>query len=253
MAIRYDRQFNKQIRRIVDNFNKKIKRLERADHAILPNRVLVSDLKKDFTNRNDLKRELRRLELFTEKNMEQIITIGEMTATRWQFEIDKQRARDAKANLTKEINKIESAGELTPRTSDYLQNLQFRRNYLNKPLKSLSSSQLRTRKKIIDQDEQKERKQQTFYHNLFDMLFKIGYQTNADQADVIYIMEKLSKLTPHQLSEAIASNAALKNFVEKYQIYASSSEESSAENDVVEAIRILKDAVPSILEYYSKM
>lgn len=251
MAIRYDRQFNQEIRRVVANFNQKVKRLEQADHTILPDRVLVSDLKKDFTKRADLKRELRRLQQFTERGAEEIITIGNVTDTRWGFSIDKQRARITKMNLTREINAIESGGNISPRTSDYLNNLKYRRAYLDKPISTLTSYQLSTRKKIIFQDENREKKQQQFYDNIFSMLFKTAYQVGADRDQLLAIMTTLRQLTPAQLADAVDEVPALRSFILRYTAFTSVDKNNqAATEDLVDSVSTLYKNLPTILDYY---
>lgn len=249
MAIRYDRQFNQEIRRVVNNFNKKVKRLEQADHTILPNRVLVSDLKKEFTKRADLKRELRRLQQFSERGAEEVLTIGSMTDTRWGFAIEHERARIAKQNLTREINSIESKADISPRTSDYLKNLKYRRAYLNKPISSLVPYQLSTRQKIIAQDENRLKKQDQFYNSMFSMLFKTAYQVGADRDQLLEIMTTLRRLSPAQLADAIDEVPALRGFTTRYEAFTSVDNEA-AKDDLSEAVTTLYKNLPTITEYY---
>lgn len=251
MAIRYDRQFNQEIRRVVANFNKKVKRLEQTDHTILPDRVLVSDLKKEFTKRGDLKRELRRLQQFSERGAEEVLTIGSMTDTKWGFAIEKERARITKQNLTREINSIESKTDISPRTSDYLKNLKYRRSYLNKPISSLAPYQLSTRQKIIAQDENRENKQDQFYNNMFSMLFKTAYQVGADRDQLLEIMTTLRRLSPAQLADAIDEVPALRGFTTRYEAFTSVDKDNeAAKDDLSQAVTTLYMNLPTITEYY---
>lgn len=251
MAIRYDRQFNQEIRRVVANFNKKVKRLEQADHTILPDRVLVSDLKKEFTKRADLKRELRRLKQFSERGAEEVLTIGSMTDTKWGFAVEQERARITKQNLTREINSIESKGDISPRTSDYLNNLKYRRAYLNKSVDQLEPYQLSIRKKIISQDENREKKQQQFYDNMFAMLFKTAYQVGADRDQLLEIMTTLRRLSPAQLADAIDEVPALRGFTTRYEAFTSVDKDNeAAKDDLSQAVNTLYKNLPTITEYY---
>lgn len=252
MAIRYDQQFNREIARIVKNFNSKVKRLEVQDRQLLPDRVLVSDLKKEYSRRRDLKRALRDLKAFTEKGAEDIIQIGNLTTTNYQFQKDKRAAIQAKRNLTREINQIQNSKLGSSGTkSDYLINLQFRRDFLNKPLKNLSRSQLKTRAKILQQDSNTENRATQFYDNIFKMLFRSAYQAGISQDTMLPVLNQLRKLSPAQLTEAIHTDPVLKDFLDRYNIYtgvAEASEETG--NELERSVERLNQALPSILKYF---
>ena len=252
MAIRYDQSFNREIARIVKNFNNKVKRLERLDHNLLPDTVLVSDLKKDYTKRADLKRRLRELQKFSERGAETIIEVGELTTTRYQFQLDKQRAAIAKRNLTRQINEVERVETSTRGLkSDYLQNLQYRRNYLNLKIKDLSKSQLKTRAKIIRQEENLSSKQDQFYNNLFQMMFRSAYQAGITQDKILPLLNKLKQLTPYQLSQAVETHGVFKDFLDRYGIFTGIGEGSEDTRiDLERSIENLDQAMPSLLSYY---
>lgn len=253
MAIRYNQEFNQEIARVVKNFNNKVRRLERLDYDVLPDTVKVSDLKKEYTKRSDLKRRLRELQLFNERGMEKVITIGELTDTRYQIELDKRKATQAKRNLTRQIREVESqeTGQAGLR-SDYLRNLQYRRSYLDLKIKNLSKSQIRTRRKIISQEENLESKNQTFYNNIFSMLFRSAYQAGITQDRILPLLNKLKDLSPYQLSQAVETHGVFKDFLDRYNIFTGIGEGSEeSEDSLTRSIENLDNALPSILSFYS--
>lgn len=264
MAIRFDQKFNREIARIVKNFNNKVRRIEKLDRNLLPNTVLVSDLKKDYSRRSDLKRRLRELQKFSERGSETIIEVGELTTTRYQFQLDKQRAALAKRNLTRQIREVQKVETSTQGLkSDYLQNLQYRRNYLNLKIKDLSKSQLKTRAKIIDQEENLRENQETFYSNIFQMLFRSAYQAGISQDRMLPLLNKLKQFTPYQLSQAVETHGVFKDFLDKYGIFTGvaqttlegkknkkKEEDEDEESDIERAIENLDKALPRILSYY---
>lgn len=252
MAIRYDQKFNREIARIVANFNKKVRRLEKIDHALLPETVLVSDLKKEYSRRSDLKRRLRELQKFSERGVEDIIEVGELLTTNYQFALDKQRAAIAKRNLTRQIKEVQQVETSTRGLkSDYLRNLQYRRDYLNLKIKDLSKSQLRTRNKIISQEEHLGDKQQNFYNNVFQMLFRSAYQTGITQDRILPLLNKLKQLTPYQLSQAVETHGVFKDFLDRYGIYTGIGEGSDETRvDLERSIENLDNALPSLISYY---
>lgn len=84
---------NKELRRVVKNFNAKISRLEKKNpqHATkYPERVTVKELKELIETRQDFKREVNTLKRFSNKGAEQIIDVPDnkynLKATKWQIQ-----------------------------------------------------------------------------------------------------------------------------------------------------------------------
>lgn len=253
MTIRYDREFNREIARVVNNFNSKVRRLDNLGRDLLPDTVTVTDLKKEYDNRSDLKRKLRELQLFSERGAETVIEIGELTTTRYNFEIEKRNAARAKRNLTRQIREVErqEGGQLGLK-SDYLRNLQYRRNYLDLKIKDLSKSQLKTRRKIIAQEENLGLKNEVFYNNIFDMVFRSAYQSGVDKDKVLTLLNKLRKLTPYQLSQAVETHGVFKDFLDRYNIFTGIGEGSEESGNALErSMENLDQALPSILDFYN--
>ena len=63
MAIRYDAELNREIRRAVSNYNKRVKRMLAQEGDLDIELVRVADLKKQFDKRRDLLYELSRMEM----------------------------------------------------------------------------------------------------------------------------------------------------------------------------------------------
>lgn len=87
--IRWKQSDNKELAKVVHNFNAKIKRLEKKNPELkeaLPEKVSVKQLKNLIQTRKDLNRELRSLKRFSKRGAEEIITYGKnnITLTKWQ-------------------------------------------------------------------------------------------------------------------------------------------------------------------------
>lgn len=91
----------------VNKFNRKIKRLTKLGSTSLPEPVDFVNLRKSIKSRGELNRILRSLKAFSVRGAEELVTLtsGEVTS-KWEYsELKKARVR-AKANLTREANKI---------------------------------------------------------------------------------------------------------------------------------------------------
>ena len=87
--IRWQQSDNQELARVVQNFNAKLKRLEKKNPEMknaLPDKVSVKQLKELIHTRKDLKRELNSLKRFSKRGSEEIITYGNnnIKITKWQ-------------------------------------------------------------------------------------------------------------------------------------------------------------------------
>ena len=85
MAIRYDKKINNEIRRIVNNYNAKIKRLEGRTDVSVPSKIYTKEIKEGIKNRADLRRKLKNLQEFTKKGGEKNITVKGRTLPQYQY------------------------------------------------------------------------------------------------------------------------------------------------------------------------
>ncbi len=75
MAINYDKKLNQEINRVVKNFNQKVTRLEKQNHELLPSKITTKELKESVNTKIQLNRRLRELKQFSQKGVENVLTI----------------------------------------------------------------------------------------------------------------------------------------------------------------------------------
>lgn len=221
MAIRYDKSLMTEIRRVVRNFNAKRRRLEKQGRKFLPDKVTVEGLK-GFTRRRELKTALNDLRQFSKKGAENLIDINAGKITKWEYSTLLKRSRRAKISLSRRIKDIqerEKTAVYTASTKEYLKNLQYQRGYLDRGIKSLSKNRLRTYEKILSRAEERKMRNEVFYENFFDMLFKEAYVAGVDPERLEALEKKLRELTPEQLADAFNEEPVLHNIVERYKRY----------------------------------
>ena len=112
-----------ELKRVVRNYNAKVKRLERKNPEnknVLPDRVSVVQLKELINTRQDLKRELNSLKRFSKRGSEKIVDVpntdNNLKITKWQLsEMNRRVAiinRRRKTRLEEiESTEVESRGE----------------------------------------------------------------------------------------------------------------------------------------------
>ena len=173
MAISYDRQFNEYIQRVVNNFNRKVDRLEKQGKELLPDKVYVADLKSQYDKRYELKRKLRELQRFSTQGVEEVIkTEGGIKTTKYALENAKREIRRAKYVTTRDIKRLErKSTPLTITRNGALNLAKARREILSRDVTKVTKRQLESMlsnvNRILDYDKKSEEYQQNFFQVLF--------------------------------------------------------------------------------------
>ena len=231
MAIRFDKQLNREIARTVRNFNKKVYRLEKMQRELVPARESVAALKSEYTSRADLKRRLKQLQGFSTRGVEDIVTTAAgARISRWELSVTKEQARIAKLRLSRQISRMES---ITPTVygvkqlrnfsemgSEELSNLRARRESLNKSVEKLTQEGLARYKGLVERQYMYAAKEMarlgTFYVSLFDILDKTAYAASVPQEQVDKIKNALSKLNLNQFKDLYDTESAFKAIIDDY-------------------------------------
>ena len=104
MAIRYNKELNRQISRDVHNFNQNRNRAIKRGLKNAPPLAKVSDLKARYTSRKELDKELARLRQFKAGDaLKQVETQGGATAIKWELDYLKKITNETKKFYDREI------------------------------------------------------------------------------------------------------------------------------------------------------
>lgn len=230
MNIRYNESLNKEINRIVRNFNNKVKRLEKSEKdLILPSIVSIKDLKKDVSTRRELLRELEKLKSYSKRGIEETITtLGGNKISRYELENIKKEARRIKYQLTREITKKKTTkprvfGKIQDVTfaemgdSSYL-NLVARREALNKNIEKLDSKLYNAFKTLLEKT--KSKKSYDFnnlqYNWANEMLMPLAYLTEFPMDKLEEVRMKIGSLKEQQFLDLFNNEAIMRTITELY-------------------------------------
>ena len=171
MAIRYDKEFNREIQKTVKNFNAKVRRLEREEQEIIPDTVSVKELKQIYQNRRQLKRRLRQLKSFSRRGAEEIITTpGGVEMTEWQFETGRADYTMVKRRLARQI-KLQTPKKPSPYLkNEIVQNAEDRLNEMRKSFKDLTIEELRKVSFTVNTEIKRRMSEDIFKKNLLKKL-----------------------------------------------------------------------------------
>ena len=266
MAIRYDKKLNNQIRRIVRNYNAKVRRLSGREDLIIPSKITRQDVKfmKETTrNRADLTRKLKNLQEFTKRGGEQNIVVKGREIPRYQYK-QAQRYRSLisrRLTAREEFNKTtrptyegkEEKYTLYEQFNEETRNIEAQRkmlldvDYLNYSGEDLSS--------YIDLLERNARtvNLSSWQSNYADMLLESGYVYNIPHAKLHDLREKILDLSPAQFDKLFKTESTIKQILYYYNQINELGVDVAFENmesDVVSIYNSLFENIDDILKDY---
>ena len=262
MAIRYDTNLTKNIQRVVRNFNQKIDRLERINDKLgiydLPEKVSIKSLKKSVSSRKELYRKLEDLSLFSQRGIENSLQTASGSMSKYDYELLKREQRRLKSYYTRKIHSYQNLspriagkkqiGTLQTLGDEYLQQLQKRREYLNKDITKLDSDHLEYFVKSIQSAGNIEEKALRYYDTYInDMYVKLGYSIGYDKEKLDYIQKRLKELTPQQFDKARRIEATLQTVDDFYVDIHSENTLSQNKEDITAKFDLLYESIDTII------
>ena len=207
--IRYNKELVNKINKTVQNYNAKIRRLEKQNPALsLPEKIKAKSLKNISNSRQELNRNLAKLKRFSARGAEEniILPSGDIISVYELSELKRESAR-LQRNLTRRINEL--AGT-TPKVAgvkqDYnyaemgdmrLNNMIAKRNTLKQMTKNITKTgSLSNYKKLIETTKNKQNYQISIFRNNYidKMLTYQAYSIGYDKEKINVIKEKLNRL-----------------------------------------------------------
>lgn len=265
--IRYDKKLNAEIRRVVNNFNAKIRRLEKLENEniVLPEKVKVSDFKKGYDTRRDLRRNLNYLKMFSKKGAEKkVVTEGGYETSAYQIAVTKKEATRVKRNLTNKIKTYSNIaptifGEKEKQTRGQMEDtkltsLKAKREALNKNLLKLNAEEYQRYMTYLEKEQTSSYKDRIFKQNYIDMLMQTGYLSDFDPEKINEIATSLMNLSTDNFIRLFDTEEALKNVIDNYYLFEMNNYDSDnladVFNDVKELYDNLYNSLPEILKNY---
>ena len=259
MAFKISASAEKNLNKAINNFNRKVKRLEKVDREIdIPEKESITAIKQRVTNKWELNREIDRLERFTKRNAEELIkNKSGLVLSRWEYENLQREQKRLNARLLREIERY---GNITPKEfgkkqaatyaqmgDEKLSNLKARQKAISsKSLSKINREQLKSLEALINKTNANYRKdKEVFYNNYLDgTLLNLGYYVGYDKEKLDYIKEKLNELTPDQFIKAFNTDVSLKDIQDRYVL----SHEDGITPEILES-----DVVPVLDELYKNI
>lgn len=240
--IRYDTEYNKNIQRVVSNFNRKIARLNRAGNLGLPEKVSVRDIKSRFYTRTEMNQYLRDLQRFSRRGAENIVTINGKDFTQYDVDLFRRRLRNERRRLTKEIKQAESYKSPYPMQHDiYTTSIRAKREKLSSEWQDIIST------KMFEKLVEEPYKRSEVYDNYLETLFQDAYQMGFPDEKIEYIKSKLLQLSPRKFMNALEGDPNIQYI---FDYYHSMTRTSRTDPNGMDAFQQLYENIDSIVEQY---
>lgn len=266
MAIRYDEKINNEIRRIVRNYNAKIRRLEGREDLVLPERFdrqALKVLRETTKNRADLRRKLKNLQEFTKRGAEKNITVKGKSIPRYRYK-QIQRYRNL---INRRLNARELFNKATRPTYEGRKEKYTLYEQFNEESRNIEAQ----RKMLLDVDylgysppelssylDKLESNAKTvnlsmWQQNYADMLLESGYVYNIPHAKLHDLREKILDLSPSQFDKLFKTESTIKQILYYYNQINELGVDVAYENmesDVVSIYNSLFENIDEILADY---
>lgn len=241
--IRYDKEYNQKISRVVSNFNRKVRRLEKEGAELLPSTASVREIKAMFTNRGDLNTYLKHLQRFGERGAEDIVEIKGERFTKYdvkEFQLALRRERRRLDKLIAEESEIESKYPLQHQIA--LENYKMRRARLSSRSSELILSPVANY--LNDWA-----RHTITYDNYLQILFQDAYLADYDEKKLDYIRSKLLELSPNKFNKALENAPEIQEIFNYYHSL-TRRKGSLDENEVKEVYDVLYKNIDDIVKRY---
>ena len=222
---------NKEIARVVKNFNQKISRLEKLGRENLPEKIRIKDLKFKIYSSSDLKRELNKLKRFSSRGAEDVLTGYGTPITKWEKRNIGIQVRTAKAKITRQLKnmgipkeswattkrKIQVGKQATDTAQTLInqyQNLSVK-NILNQKTKSSRQEKLRTLEKIGYR--YSNRAVFVLQQSLLEMIDKLDV-SKEDKKEKDKLKDKIKKLSINELKKIYYNYDELNDVIFRYKL-----------------------------------
>lgn len=267
MAVRYDKDFLKEINKVVSAYNRKITRLSKSSNTyMLPKKFSKTDLvnlKATASTRSEVRRTLKDLQSFTTRGGEKTIKVNGASMPKYLHTNIKRYQRLLKMQTTKRLKEYETRHPIQnakeePFTfaqygsQEYLTLKAKRLTLLDKDISAMSPSELKTYLEKLQANTKKvdlKLWQSNYLNILEDTALSYGY----DPERLDYIVSRLSKLTPSEFDDLTFINRNIKDIVYKYKALTNietSKELADIGEDVISNLDSIYENLDEILAEY---
>lgn len=202
MRNKFDPDLNREIRRVVANFNRKRNRGIKRGFKYLPKKVYVSDIKEQFETRGEVENYLNQLQQFNvmrDSAYQVVETAGGAKASLYQMNYIRdnlEATRDFYDRQIAEARRLFDKDQYSMGRRDYLFNLETKRKELDLDITQLTQSQFNAFEKYTNNMLNEHRSKLNSYRSFLSVVEEVMKMTGVEMEQRNKFFEKMSNLTP---------------------------------------------------------
>ena len=256
MAIRYDANYNREISRIVKNFNTRRNRAIKRGLKNVPAPIKVSDLKARYTSRKELNRQLELIKGFSASKsaLKKVENQGGATAIDWEFQYLKSNAKAAKEFFGREY------ALLLPKYNDFpgermrLDNLRAKMSILDLDVTYMDQSQFNAYRSTIKEYINKPSNYAAGYRGFLSQVENIMKYLGFPDTTINTFFDKMKTLTPEQFHRMYEESSLVSRIFELADspTYTGTLKLNTSDDDAKEFIDELLEQADDLIEEAKK-
>lgn len=258
MAIRFDDELNREIRRVAQNFNKKrLRDIKKKNRAMVPEKVSVKKLKERFSDksRSQLRKELNLLKSYTEGRQNSLkFASNEGLVSNWEYNYIKSNLGVTKRWYDNEIKELEriigDKPEYYIRHHERLNTLKTQRETLNLDIRTLDEQDIKAFRRYISKAQRSELTKKRGFRQFLKQLSRTMSQAGVSKNEIENILSKFDTLTVNEFMELYREEDFVEDFYTivgspegkgRYQLMADS-------KDVKDKIKTLQENIDDMIK-----
>lgn len=216
MAIRYDANYNREISKVVKNFNNKRNRAIKRGLKNVPAPIKVSDLKARYTSRKELNRQLELISSFSASKsaLKKVENQGGATAIDWEFQYLKSNAKAAKEFFAREYALILPKYDDFPGERMRLDNLRAKMSILDLDVAYMDQSQFNAYRSTIKEYINKPSNYAAGYRGFLSQVETIMKYLGVPDTSINTFFDKMKTLTPEQFHKMYEESSLVSRIFE---------------------------------------
>lgn len=224
------KDLNKEIKRVINNFNRKITRLEQLERktdVYIPDRISKKEIIQKAGNVKEIKDLLNRYKTYLPKGSEQIINLNnQVQVSKYEIKYTENELRKAKKKIQNEIYKlgnvkIKTYGKnqkvkIKDSPTDELYNLKAKQKALKSLSKIKDTQSFRRLQNYISSELYNARRKESFREAYIDIFKKTADFYGFDKEKTDKVIEKLNQLNYAQFSAIFSADTGIKAVLDYY-------------------------------------
>lgn len=257
--IRYDKNFNKEIKRVINNYNAKIRRLEKKG-IDTPDKIYKKDIdriKENANSRKELREVLKGLQLFNKRGAE--LKKEGTNFTNYEYDYIKKLQREATRNINRQLsffekNKPTIIGEEQTLTfaemkDERYMNLLAKKSLVNKNINLLKKEEVKDYIRKLERN-----KHMLDFEKWQDRYIEIFSKTletfEIDKRSHDLIIERLSQIDAKKFDKLIRKEQMFRGILDYYAMIKDLDNFMQISNDVETTVNSIVSNLDEILEDY---